>query len=92
MASIACVATFGGRETVNTYLQGREITAAHDYERPSVEVLHLTRNLTPRRRGSGCDRQASECVTFGLRAIRFRIKRTCRRRDVMSAYGPKADI
>jgi hypothetical protein len=28
-------------------LQGREITAAHDYERPSVEVLHLTRNLTP---------------------------------------------
>ena len=50
MASIACVATFGGRETVNTYLQGRKITAAHDYER---------------------DHQASECFTFGLRAIHF---------------------
>jgi hypothetical protein len=30
-----------GRKTVNTYLQGRKITAARDYERPSVEVLHL---------------------------------------------------
>jgi hypothetical protein len=28
-------------EKVNTYLQGRKITAAHDYERPSVETLHL---------------------------------------------------
>jgi hypothetical protein len=34
-----------GRETVNTYLQGRKITAAHNYERPSVEVLHLIRKL-----------------------------------------------
>jgi hypothetical protein len=45
MASIACVANFGGRVTVNTYLQGRKITAAHDYERPSAEVLHLIRKL-----------------------------------------------
>jgi hypothetical protein len=29
----------------NTYLQGRKITAAHDHERPSVEVLHLIRKL-----------------------------------------------
>ena len=28
-------------ENVNTYLQGRKITAAQDYERPSVEVLQL---------------------------------------------------
>ena len=26
---------------MNTYLQGRKITATQDYERPSVEVLHL---------------------------------------------------
>ena len=26
---------------MNTYLQGRKITAAQDYERPSVEVLQL---------------------------------------------------
>jgi hypothetical protein len=30
---------------VNTYLQGRKITAAQAYERPSVEVLHLIRKL-----------------------------------------------
>jgi hypothetical protein len=30
---------------VNTHLQGRKITAAHNYERPSVEVLHLIRKL-----------------------------------------------
>jgi hypothetical protein len=29
------------RETVNTYLQGQKITAAHNYD-PPVEVLHLT--------------------------------------------------
>ena len=29
----------------NTYLQGRKIAAAHDQERPSVEVLHLIRKL-----------------------------------------------
>jgi hypothetical protein len=34
-----------GRETVNTYLQGRKITAAQDYERPSVETLQLIRKL-----------------------------------------------
>jgi hypothetical protein len=32
-------------ENVNIYLQGRKITAAQDYERPSVEVLHLIRKL-----------------------------------------------
>jgi hypothetical protein len=32
-------------ENVNTYLQGRKITAARDYERPSVEALHLIRKL-----------------------------------------------
>ena len=26
---------------MNTYLQGRKITATQDYERPSVEALHL---------------------------------------------------
>ena len=30
---------------MNTYLQGRKITAAQDYERPSVEALHLIRKL-----------------------------------------------
>ena len=30
---------------MNTYLQGRKIIAAQDYERPSVEVLHLIRKL-----------------------------------------------
>jgi hypothetical protein len=29
----------------NTYLQGRKITAAHDQERLSAEVLHLIRKL-----------------------------------------------
>jgi hypothetical protein len=32
-------------ENVNTYLQGRKITAVQDYERPSVELLHLIRKL-----------------------------------------------
>jgi hypothetical protein len=32
-------------ENVNTYLQGRKITATQDYERPSVEALHLIRKL-----------------------------------------------
>ena len=30
---------------MNTCLKGRKITAAQDYERPSVEVLHLIRKL-----------------------------------------------
>jgi hypothetical protein len=30
---------------VNTYLQGRKITAMRDYQRPPVEVLHLIRKL-----------------------------------------------
>ena len=30
---------------MNTYLQDRKITAAQDYERPSVEALHLIRKL-----------------------------------------------
>ena len=30
---------------VNTYLQGREITATQNYERPSAEALHLIRKL-----------------------------------------------
>ena len=33
------------KENVNTYLQGRKIAAAQDYERPSVEILHLIRKL-----------------------------------------------
>ena len=34
-----------GVKMSSTYLQGRKITAAHDQERPSVEVLHLIRKL-----------------------------------------------
>ena len=30
---------------MNTYLQGRKIIAAQDYERPSVEALDLIRKL-----------------------------------------------
>ena len=30
---------------MNFYLQGRKIPGAQDYERPSVEVLHLIRKL-----------------------------------------------
>ena len=45
MARIARGATFSMEENVNTYLQGRKITATQDYERPSVEVLHLIRKL-----------------------------------------------
>ena len=45
MARIARVATFSREENVNTYLQGRKITATQDYERPSVETLHLIRKL-----------------------------------------------
>ena len=30
---------------MNTYLQGRKITAAPDHERPSAEALHLIRKL-----------------------------------------------
>ena len=45
MVRIARGATFGGRKNVIIYLQDRKITAPHDYERPSVEVLHLIRKL-----------------------------------------------
>ena len=34
-----------GRKSVDTYLQGRKVTAAQDYGWPSVEVLHLIRKL-----------------------------------------------
>jgi hypothetical protein len=30
---------------VNSYLQGRKITATQNYERPSAEALHLIRKL-----------------------------------------------
>jgi len=30
---------------VNTYLQGRKITATRNYERPAAEALHLIRKL-----------------------------------------------
>ena len=30
---------------MNTYLQGRKITATQDHKRPSVETLHLIRKL-----------------------------------------------
>ena len=30
---------------MNSYLQGRKITATQDYERSSVEALHLIRKL-----------------------------------------------
>jgi len=30
---------------VNTYLQGRKISVVQDYQRPSVEDLHLIRKL-----------------------------------------------
>ena len=30
---------------MDTYLQGRKIIVAQDYERPSVEILHLIRKL-----------------------------------------------
>ena len=30
---------------MNTYLQGRKITAAQEHERPSAEALHLIRKL-----------------------------------------------
>jgi hypothetical protein len=34
-----------GRKSVGTYWQGRKVTAAQDYGRPSVEALHLIRKL-----------------------------------------------
>ena len=34
-----------GRKSVDSYLQGRKVTAAQEYGRPSVEVLHLIRKL-----------------------------------------------
>ena len=33
------------KENVNTYLKGRKIAAAQDYERPSMEALRLIRKL-----------------------------------------------
>ena len=41
---------------MNTYLQGRKITATQDYERPSVEALHLIRKL----RWIGMEEEAEE--------------------------------
>jgi hypothetical protein len=32
-------------ENVDTYLQGRKMTAARDYERPSADALQLIRKL-----------------------------------------------
>ena len=40
-----CLRGYLWEENVNTYLQGRKITAAQDYERPSVEALQLIRKL-----------------------------------------------
>jgi len=34
-----------GRKSVDSYLQGRKVTAAQEYGRPSAEVLHLIRKL-----------------------------------------------
>jgi hypothetical protein len=45
MARIARGANLWREENVNTYLQGRKITAAQDHERPSVEALRLIRKL-----------------------------------------------
>ena len=59
MARIARVATFSREENVNTYLQGRKITATQDYERPSVEALHLIRKL----RWIGMEEEAERAET-----------------------------
>jgi hypothetical protein len=40
-----CLRGYLREENVNTYLQGRKITAAQDYERPSGETLQLIRKL-----------------------------------------------
>ena len=40
-----CLRGYLWEENVNTYLQGRKIIAAQDYERPSVEALQLIRKL-----------------------------------------------
>jgi hypothetical protein len=48
-----------GSETVNTYLQGRKITAAHNYERPSVKFFISSANfggLEWRKKRSGLKR------------------------------------
>ena len=34
-----------GENLVDTYLQGRKVTAVQDYGQPPVEVLHLIRKL-----------------------------------------------
>ena len=44
---------------MNTYLQGRKITAAQDYECPSVETLHLIRKL----RWIGMEQEAERVET-----------------------------
>jgi len=41
---------------VNTYLQGRKITAAQDHERPSAEALHLI----PKLRWIGMEEEAEQ--------------------------------
>jgi hypothetical protein len=40
----------------NTYLQGRKITVVQDYQRPSVEILHLIRKL----RWIGMEKEAEQ--------------------------------
>ena len=60
----------------NTYLQGRKITAAHDHERPSVEVLHLIRKL----RWIGMEEEAEQVemqlheTTLGWRCHHGRVR------------------
>jgi hypothetical protein len=46
-------------ENVNTYLQGRKIAAAQDYERPSMEALRLIRKL----RWIGMEEEAERAET-----------------------------
>jgi hypothetical protein len=44
---------------VNTYLQGRKITATRNYERPAAEALHLIRKL----RWIGMEEEAERVAT-----------------------------
>jgi hypothetical protein len=43
--SCAYIHSNRGRETVNTYLQGRKITIEHDSRPPAMEILRLIRKL-----------------------------------------------
>ena len=61
---------------MNTYLQGRKITAAQDYERPSVEALQLIRKL----RWIGMEEEAEQVemqlheTTLGWRCHHGRVR------------------